>query len=341
MKYLQAHRVSSHDERYAYACGRIRALEMRLLGRQRLERIAEARDLDEALRLLSDTDYGVHLDEMEEIGYVGCLHNETRRVLALVDALTLDPDVSDILRLKYDFQNLKVAIREKVSGRDLAHLYYDYSRYSPDILTAALKTEALEALPDIFFEPASEALDKVSKSRDPSEGDTVIDRAMFHLFLERARSYGSLYLEALIRTWIDLANIRTFMRGRYLGIESRNLPELLISGGFVKLTDLRETYSLPLDEVRQRFEFSPYKPIIEIGGEGIERGGTFVDLEREIDNYLISFLHLARYFTFGLEIIIAYALLKENEIRMLRLILAAKERAIAPEALKGRLASVE
>lgn len=341
MKYLLAHRVSSHDKRYAYACGRIRALELRLLGRQRLERIAEARDFDEALRLLADTEYGAHFDAIDEIGYAGCLHNETRRVLALVDALSLDPDVTDILRLKYDFHNLKVAIREKLSGRDLSHLYFDYGRYSPDILRASLRSETLEALPECLIEPASEALDRVSKSMDSSEGDTLIDKSMFQLFLERVRAYGSIYLEALIRTWIDLANIRTFMRGRYLGLESRNLPDLLFPDGFVKLVDLKETYSLPLDEVRQRFEFSPYLGIIQTGGEGIEKRATFVDLEREIDNYMISFLRLTRYFTFGLEIIIAYALLKENEIKMLRLILAAKDRRIATEEIKVRIADVE
>jgi len=341
MKYLQAHRVSSHDKRYAYACGRIRALEMRLLGRQRLERIAEARDLDEALRLLSDTDYAAHFDEIEVIGYVGCLYNELRRVLDLIDALSLDPEVTDILRLKYDFHNLKVAIREKVSGRDLSHLYFDFGRFLPDELRAPLKADNLDGLPPFLIEPATVALERVSRSLDPSEGDTVIDRSMFTLFLERAKAYGSIYLEALVRTWIDLANVRTFMRARFLGVESRSFPDLLIPEGFIRLSDLRETFALPLDEVRQRFEFSPYRGIIEIGGGAIEKEGTFVELEREIDNYLISFLHLTRYFTFGLEIILAYGLLKENEIRMLRLILAAKERGVAAEALKGRIANVE
>ncbi len=341
MKYLQAHRVSSHDKRYAYASGRIRALEMRLLGRQRLERIAEARDLGEALRLLSDTDYAVHFDEIEDIGYLGCLDNELRRVLDLIDDLSLDPDVTDILRLKYDFHNLKVAVREKVSGRDLKHLYFDYARYSPDVLKAAMIAETLDDLPDCLIDPASVALEMVSKSLDPSQGDIVIDRSMFAVFLERARNYGSIYLEALVRTWIDLANIRSFMRGRYLGIEARSLPDLLIPDGFVRISDLCETFLLPLDEVRQGFQFSPYRGIIEIGGEAIERDGVFVDLEREIDNYLISFLRLTHYFTFGVELIIAYGLLKENEIKMLRLILAAKERGIEAETLKGRIANVE
>jgi V/A-type H+-transporting ATPase subunit C len=341
MKYLHAHTVSSHDKRYAYATGRVRALEMRLLGKQRLERMAEARDLDEALRLLSDTEYAIHFDEIEDTGYRGCLKNEERRILDLVDGLTLDPDVSDILRLKYDFHNLKVALREQFAGRDLGHLYMDLARYEPAALGAALKAESVDLLPEPLIGAATEALAAYSRSQDPAEVDLAVDNAMFGVFLERARASGALYIEAIVRTWIDLADIRTFMRARYLELESRALPDMLIAGGFIKPADLLETFTSPLDEVLQRFEFSPYKAILEIGGAGLERQDSFAPLEREMDNYVISFLRLSRYFTFGLEVVLAYALLKENEIKMLRLVLAAKERNMPPDAIKERIADVE
>jgi V/A-type H+-transporting ATPase subunit C len=341
MKYLHAHTASSHDERYAYASGRIRALEMRLLGRQRLERMAEARDIDEALRLLSDTEYSMHFDEIEDIGYRGCLKNEEQRILALVDDLTLDPEVSDILRLKYDFHNLKVALREQFSGRDLGHLYMSFARYDAEMLRAALKAESVELLPEPLVEAAKDAYEALSSSGDPAEADTIVDRAMFGLFLERAKGFGAFYVQAIVQTWIDLANIRIFMRARSLEIDSRTLPDMLIPGGFVKLTDLTETFTSPLDEVLQRFEFSPYRQIIEFGGAGLESQGSLIPLEREIDSYVISFLGLSRYFTFGLEVILAYALLKENEVKMLRLTLAAKERGMTAEAIKERIADVE
>jgi V/A-type H+-transporting ATPase subunit C len=341
MKYLHAHTVSSHDQRYAYATGRVRALEMRLLGKQRLERMAEARDLGEALRLLSDTEYSVHFDEIEDIGYQGCLKNEERRILGLVDGLTLDPDVSDILRLKYDFHNLKVAMREHLSGRDLGALYVDLARYEPGMLRAALKADSVDLVPEPLVDAAENALEAYSKSQDPAEVDLAVDKAMFALFLERARTSGAVYIEAIVRTWIDLADIRTFMRARYLEMESRVLPGMLIPGGFIRLSDLTETFTLPLDEVLQRFEFSPYRQILDIGGAGLERQDSFAPLEREMDNYLISFLQLSRYFTFGLEVVLAYALLKENEVKMLRLILAAKERSMPPVAIKERIADVE
>ncbi len=337
MRHLPAHAVSSHDQRYAYASGRIRALEMTLLGKQRLDRIAEAGDLDEVLRQLSDTAYAGYMDEIEESGYQVFLRNAERRLLDLVDSLSLDRDVSDVLRLGHDFHNLKVAIREQVSGRDLGDLYMDLGRFDPEAIRGPVKNGSLDSLPDMLSLPAKKALEAYGASRDPGEADIIIDKAMFAHFLGAAGDYGGTFVEAMVRTWIDLANIRTFMRARYLGLEARTLPGLLIEGGLVRLSDFREIYQFALDEILGRFEFSPYRRVVEIGGTAAEKSGSFVPLEREIDNVVISMLRITRYFTFGLEIVIAYALLKQIEIKVLRLVLAGRDGGTAPDVIKERI----
>jgi V/A-type H+-transporting ATPase subunit C len=341
MRYLPAHAVSSHDQRYAYASGRIRALEITLLGKQRLDRIAEAADLNEVLRLLSDTAYAIHLDEIEENGYEVFLQHEERRLFDLVDSLSLDRGVSDILKLGCDYHNLKVALREKVSERDLGDLYMDLGRFEPAEIREPVMSETLDALPDIFVDAAKDALAAYGESRDPAVADMIVDRAMFAHFLRVAGGYGGPFMKAIVRTWIDLANIRTFLRARYLGLEARHLPEMMIDGGLVRLSDLYETYQFTLDEIMSRFEFSPYRRVIEIGGVAGEKEGSFVPLEREIDNALLSLLRITRYFTFGLEVVISYALVKQIEIKALRLVLAGKERGMAPDAIKERIPDAE
>ena len=142
MGYLHAHSISSHDVRYAFASGRVRALETKLIGKQRMERLAEAKDMAEALRLLSDTVYGEHLDEIEESGYDPFLRREEERLLELVDSLSLDPALGDVLRLQYDFNNLKVLLRESFSGRDLSGLYTNLGKYPATELKEVLESEA-------------------------------------------------------------------------------------------------------------------------------------------------------------------------------------------------------
>ena len=341
MRYMQAHTASSHDVRYAYAAGRIRSLETKLLGRQRLERLAEAKDLDEVLRLLADTAYAEHLDEVEDFGYERFLTNEEARLLDLVDSLSLDKRVSDVFRMKYDFHNLKVALRETLSGRDLGHLYVELGTCDPKEFAERLGSESSDRLPGPLAGAARAGLDAYSRSSDPGQMDTAIDRFMFSHFLDVAASYGAVYVDAIVRTWIDVANIRTFMRARFLGMDPRSLQGMLFEGGFTNLEDFTQTFALPLEEALPRFAFSPYKRIIEVGGTTLEAHKSFVGLEREIDSYLVSFLRLARYFTFGLEIVLAYALVRQNEIRAMRVILAAKEKGLAGDVIKERIADAE
>jgi V/A-type H+-transporting ATPase subunit C len=337
MRYLHAHSISSHDVRYAFASGRIRALEMKIIGRQRMERLAEARDMEDVMRLLSDTVYGEHLEEIEELGYETFLRHEEARVLALVDSLSHDEALSDVLRLEYDFNNLKVALRESFSGRDFSDLNTDLGKYPAGEIKEALAGEALGRIPAPLDEAAHRGSAAWDETSDPAEMDAAVDGVMFAHFLKVAGEHGVPYLEALMRVRIDLANIRTFLRARYIGLEPRGFERLLYPGGWVKTETLTETFQMPVEEVLSRFVFSPYRPVIEKGWQALERDNSFVPLEKEIDSYVISFLRLSKYFTFGFEIVMAYALLKKSEIKTLRLILAAKEKEMAPEAIKERI----
>jgi V/A-type H+-transporting ATPase subunit C len=337
MRYLHAHSISSHDVRYAFASGRIRALEMKLIGKQRMERLAEAGDVDEVMRLLSDTVYGEHLEEIEEIGYETFLRHEEARVLDLVDSLSHDEALSDVLRLEYDFNNLKVLLRESFSGRDLSGLYMDLGKYPVAEIKEPLAGETPGRIPSPLNEAAARGTAAWNETSDPAEMDTAIDGVMFAHFLKVAGKHGVPYLEALMRVRIDLANIRTFLRARYIGLESHDFERLLYPGGGVKTEILTETFQMPVEEVLARLVFSPYRPVIEKGWQALERDNSFVPLEREIDSHVISFLRLSKYFTFGFEIVMAYALIKKSEIKTLRLILAAKEKEMAAAAIKERI----
>jgi V/A-type H+-transporting ATPase subunit C len=312
-------------------------METTLLGRQRLERLAEAADTEEVIRLLSDTSYAQHLDEIESGGYEAFLANEEGRVLDLVDYLSHDQGVSDLLRLKHDFHNLKVAMREKVSGRDLGDLYMNFGRYAGKDVASPVKEDRLERLPEPLAPVAKQALEAYENSMDPGEADMIVDSGMFAHFLASANAFGATYIETIVRTWIDLANIRVFLRARYLELEARGLRGLLIEGGTVPLSYYTETFPLGLDEITQRFESTPYRHVIELGGAGLEKQESSVPLEREIENNLVSLFKVSRYFTFGLELVLVYALTRQSEIRVLRLIFGGKERGMAPEAIKERM----
>jgi V/A-type H+-transporting ATPase subunit C len=54
------------DTEYAYAVGRVRALETQLLDNARIERMMDSEDPGELLRILQDTVYGQHISELSD-----------------------------------------------------------------------------------------------------------------------------------------------------------------------------------------------------------------------------------------------------------------------------------
>ena len=59
--------------------------------------------------------------------------------------------------------------------------------------------------------------------------------------------------------------------------------------------------------------------------------------EKQLDNYLLDFVGSARTLSFGVEPLIAYLVLKENEIRIARIILSGKQNAIPNALIEERL----
>ena len=58
------------------------------------------------------------------------------------------------------------------------------------------------------------------------------------------------------------------------------------------------------------------------------------------DNYLISFLKRAKYVVFGLEPVVAYLLARENEVKMIRMIMIGKLNGLATDLLRSRLRDI-
>ena len=93
------------SSQYAYATGRIRALENHLIGTARLGRYLEARSAEDIGRLLTEDGYPAAADPENS------LNRELETTYGLIRSLSPDPDMIDALLLAHDFHNLKVMLK--------------------------------------------------------------------------------------------------------------------------------------------------------------------------------------------------------------------------------------
>lgn len=93
------------SSRYAYATGRIRALETKLIGATRISRYLEAKNAEDIGRMLVENGYPASADP--ELS----LNMELEATYALMRSLSPDPQMIDTLLLARDFHNLKVMLK--------------------------------------------------------------------------------------------------------------------------------------------------------------------------------------------------------------------------------------
>jgi len=335
---IQYPSYGADDLRYAYCVGRIRVLETRLLTKERLHRMAEARDADETLKFLQDTEYGPYLSEIASASqYELLLDRERRRILNLFLELSLHPLIDELFLSRYDFHNLKVLVKSKIveTGFDfaLSHL----GSIPVEGLKELFSEERYDKLPQFLQDGVERAISAYYPKKDPRLIDIAVDKSMFGFHLRTAERVKNLFLIGLIKMNIDLVNLLTSFRFKWLKETKRFLEETLIDGGYVEGRFLTSVFEEPWENLARKFFLTPYLKIVGDGGGYLLANSSFLRLERLCDDHRIWFMQRTKLLCFGVEPLIAYLLVKENEIRSLRMILVGKLNQIAPALIKERL----
>ncbi len=323
--------------KYAYGVGRVRALEGKLLTRGDFAKLLEAKDGQETLRHLGETDYSqAVLGVGGESSYELALKVKLDELLSLIEELSLDPEVTDTLRAKYDFHNLKVLLKARLGGRDLADLLLPWGREDLNVLKDAVAEGEYGKLPPILGEAVQEAISSWEESKEPEVIDLTMDRHLFSHLLTVFKLAKLDFLFGWAQREIDLLNLRIFAR---LKLSEAEVPELmgaLIAGGSLEPEFYAEIFAEPWETLPNRFANTLYRQVVE---EGLAKGEDLALLERSCRDYGLSYLKRARLTPFGLEPIYAFFLVKEEELRSVRAVLLGKENGLDPQLIKERLPS--
>lgn len=329
------------DVRYAYAVGVIRVLQTRSLPKERIDRAADASDVQEVLRILAETPYSEYLSTLkgpEE--YESFLETEHQKVFDLLQELTKDPALTDVLRYRFDFHNLKVALKEKYGEHELTSAYVSLGSVPISVTRAAVSEEDFSSFPVWLAQSAELAFREFPERHDPKWIDVLIDREMYRLLVTTSKTERCLFLHDLIRREIDLINILSLFRLRRLGQGRGFFGESVVGGGTLSREFFLQLFDETPEAVPGRFAYTPYRDLVENGWEWLNTKGSFVLFERMGRELILEYLRRANLIAFGIEPLLAYVYAKENELRMIRTIMVGKLNALESSQIKESLPSV-
>ena len=355
--------IGSDDWRYLVETAQIRVLEMQMLSRTTFLDMANAENFEAAVDLLASTEYALppapagnrqRFAEMENI-----LRLRRTAVRELFADLMIDEPIVELLRTRDDFANMRLAVRRVLTERPLGSDYSNEGNVPPELFQEVFEEENYDLFPDYMAEAVERAVLAYYKNKDPAlrgqkdirQIDYAIDSVQAEYNLRKARELKSIFLLGLFRIQIDLTNIRTMLRLKFIQpltgagfTESEQGPRLagtkrdvFLKGGYLVAERLKQGLDIGYEALGPLFYVTPHHRIVETGAGYLASDKSFLTAERQCEEYLTGFLKTTIQITAGPQPIIAFLLMKENEIRTVRLILTAKKNSLDTKLILDRI----
>ena len=311
------------DADYAYAVGRVRALESVLLSDAQLARLADSADAAGAADLLREhrryADLGDHLDCVKSLdGALAVLLDAMR---AEVSELSCHPEITDLWLARFDLDRLKRALRELVAGA------------GPDATERADPSSL--GWPQALQELAGPVIMAAYETRDPLVFDCVLDTGYLELLYRAAQRAECSFLEDYARLAADLYNARAFLRAKDSRLSPQRRVRLFARTGLIPAQDFAEAFrdDAETSAVLARGHLTSMSLArVASGGEG-----ALEQTDVLCDNAMTDFMAQAKRLVFGIEPLFGYAYAVELETINVRRALVGQFLGVAGAQIRERL----
>jgi V/A-type H+-transporting ATPase subunit C len=326
--------IGDDDWRYLRETALVRMYEMQMLTRATLLDMANAESCEAAAGFLTTTEYALPQAGRDFAEVENILRIRRQAIRQLFADLMFDKAVVELFRTRDDFANIRLAIRRTLTEKPLGVDYSNDGNFPPERFEQVFEQENYNLLPDYLQAAIDQAVLAYYQNKDIRQIDYAVDKVQAEYNLKRARQLRSIFLLGLVRIQIDLTNIRTMLRLKFTESEQRNV---FLSGGYIDLERLQHGLEVGYESLGPLFFVTPYCEVVESGANYLASNKSFLGLEQRCDEHLIGFLKTTMQIVTGPQPIIAYFLMKENEIRTVRLILTAKKNYLDTQLILDRL----
>ncbi len=332
---------------YAYLCARVRAMKSKLLPKEDYPRLMNM-EVAEITRFIEDSEYKADVDELaQKYDGINLTEHALNQNLALTYRKLLNISAGEAHSMissyfmRWDIWNIKTILRGKQYGASDEEIlesvvsvgqfgYHDLialvQKDTPGIIGVLEQNYPLgdysedrldyfENVLDIFYYEKLSGIDAVRSPKSKSH----------RLFSE------------MIRTEIDILNLKTLFRSAKAGVSRERIVSMLVPGGLkLNMIALKKLAGLPFGEFVTSLKDYPYwEPISSIVTEDME---SLISVEIGLDRYGLEYAtKTSHYYPLSIVPIMDYILCKKNEVNNIRMIVRGKEVGLPDDAIRSKL----
>jgi len=326
---------------FTQVVARLRVLETRLLTKVKIERMIDSPSADDVIKILQENEYAISMGNVKRVeDYNILLKEELKRVYSLMYEISPDPNIVDIMSLKYDYHNIKVMLKGKGIDKELSYMLVPVGSVDIEKLKFYIKTQEYKELNPKMRESILQAEKVYQELKDPQKIDIIIDQYMYEDMLIKAKETKIDFIIDYVKRSVDFSNIKSIIRLKKQQKGESFLKEVILRGGDIASDILLRAFSEPIENMAAKFTSSKYGEVVRLGLEEYIKTGKLSVLEKLSENYIMESLKVAKYVAFGPEPIFAYIAAKETEIKIVRIIMVGKLNNVDTADIRERVRDV-
>jgi V/A-type H+-transporting ATPase subunit C len=155
-----------------------------------------------------------------------------------------------------------------------------------------------------------------------------------------AQKNKSSFLMDYISSQIDLINIKTLVRVKAMGYGRELLKKVILSNGKLDYGFFNDVFDESYETLIERLAYKDYGKVVEEGISSYMKTRSLTKFEKLSDDFIFELAKKGKFVAFGIEPLVGYLMAKENEAKIIRMIMVGKINEIPNELIRERLRDV-
>ena len=326
------------NSEYGFAVARIRALENKLITGAAYNQLINS-SKERFIPFLEELS-GAGIKEGDNIeDILEKIEWKLTEILYLIKGLLIEDEYKRLISLKYDYELLKLIIKEKKGGSVKSYKHTSMrSNYTYPVMKALIESRSFLDLGQRIADAYQNSIEL--KSLTGKEIDSICDRSYFDEVFDLLKMKPNVFIEGFFRRKIDIINLTSLLRLKSLGGKRAQIHENFIPNGSIDIEHFEESFDLGFDAIVSRLNFTWFSNIIQSIPKGNNEESNIALVERFLEEGLMRYLKESMYVTFGVEPILSYFFKVELQTNNLRLIVLSRFSGIEADEIRKNVRGI-
>lgn len=322
---------------YIFSSAFVRSNERKLLKAEQFRAMTDSGNIDEICSTIQNAGYGSDAKAFRPDTYQEVLKDNSSDMFEEIKELAQEYPGLDVLVVQNDYHNIKVLLKAEELGVDRSDILLDKGTIPVATMVDAVRSRSGNMITEFMFSAIMEAAEVLGRTKDPQLVDFICDKYCFMEVNRLAAEAKNDFIQGYAGLTIDVINLKTYIRVKNLGQNWTYFKDIFVPGGNIDEFVYGRIFDADAGTFAASFNGSALKDAVTTGRDNLTKTGDYAIFEKLCDEAIVDYIRDAKSISFGVEVLFAYLVAKQMEIKNIRILMAAKLAGMEPEDIAERI----